>query len=275
MRSPRLLLLLGAVFLVAGCAHLQKLASQAFQNPKVAFSRAALQDVSLSGATVDLFWMVENPNPIGIQVAELDYLFQVEGKQVVAGKPPQGLNIAAKRRGELNFPAAVKFADLVPVLTTFLTKDSAAYQASGNLGFQTPIGVLRFPISHQGVFPVPKLPDVQFESPRITKMDLLGATLEIPLVVTNKNGFALPIDALAGGLQIAGARVGQLNAGSLSLDAQGSRRVTLPLRVDFAQALSAANAIRQGKASVGFDGQLKSGAVTMPVGFSQNLTFTR
>lgn len=267
------LIALAAAFTFIGCATLGDLASKAFQRPSVDFSRASVRDLSLGGATVDLAWMVENPNPIGIKIAKLDYLFKVEDKQVVAGAPKAGLQVAPKRRGELNFPAEVRFAELVPVITTFLNKDRARYAASGNVGFDTPLGVLSFPLKHEGSFDVPKLPQIRFEAPVIKDMDLRGATLEIPLVVDNTNGFALPIDALNGGFLIAGARVGQLNAGSLRLEPKASRRVSLPLRVDFAQALSAANALRSGKAKVAFDGTLKSGAVALPVDFSQTVSF--
>lgn len=273
MRRPLPLFVLAASSLVAGCATLSQLASKAFKSPTVDFSRASVSDVSLSGATVDLAWLVENPNPIGIDIAKLDYLFKVEDKQVAAGAPKAGVTVAANKRGELAFPAEVKFADLASVITTFLQKDNASYAASGNVGFQTPLGILSFPLQHQGTFPVPKLPDVTFEAPSISKMDLTGATLEIPLIVNNKNGFPLPIDALVGGLNIAGAKVGQLNAGSMSLDAKATKRISLPIRVNFANALSAANAIRQGKATFAFDGQLKSGAVAVPLDFSKTLSF--
>jgi len=273
MRRSLPILFLGAATMVAGCATLSQLAASAFKSPTVDFSRASVSDVTLGGATVNLAWMVENPNPIGIQIAKLDYLFKVEDKQVAAGAPKAGVTVAANKRGELAFPAEVKFADLVSVVATFLQKDTAAYAASGNVGFQTPLGILSFPLQHKGTFPVPKLPDVTFEAPTISKMDLSGATLEIPLVLNNKNGFALPIDALVGGLNIAGARVGQLNAGSMNLAPKTTQRVSLPVRVNFANAVSAANAIRQGKATFAFDGQLKSGSLAVPLDFSKTLTF--
>lgn len=275
MRRPLPLLFLGAAAMVSGCATLSQLAANAFKSPKVDFSRASVSDVSLGGATVNLAWMVENPNPIGISIAKLDYLFKVEDKQVAAGAPKAGVTVAANKRGALEFPAEVKFADLFAVITTFLQKDNANYAASGNVGFQTPLGILSFPLQHKGSFPVPKLPDVTFEAPSISKMDLTGATLEIPLVVNNKNGFALPIDALVGGLNIAGAKVGQLNAGSMNLAAGTTKRVSLPIRVNFANAVSAANALRQGKATFAFDGQLKSGAVAVPLDFSKTLSIAK
>ena len=99
---------------------------------------------------------------------------------MVAGKPPNGLQIPARGKGDLVFPANVQFADVAPVLQTFLQKDYAQYRAEGRVGVQTPIGVLSFPIVHEDQFEVPKMPTVQFGAPRITNLSFTGATLDIP-----------------------------------------------------------------------------------------------
>lgn len=270
------LVLILSVVTLSGCAFLSQLFGGVFQKPRLSFKNASLASASLSDATVNLTWTLSNPNPIGLEIASIDYAFFVEGKQVVAGKPPRGLDIGAEKRTELVFPANVKFADIVPVVQTFLEKDTAKFKASGTIGFQTPIGVLRFPLSKEGEFAVPKLPQVKFQAPTITNITASGATIEFPLQVTNKNGFPIPIDLIAGGLKIAGANVGSIKTQSIgSLTAKGTQTVKLPLTINFASALSAANAIRQGRATVAFDGSLKSGSVAMPLKFSQNLNFKR
>ena len=45
---------------------------------------------------------------------------------------------------ELVFPANVKFADIVPVVETFLNKDQALFRVQGSVGIDTPIGVIPF-----------------------------------------------------------------------------------------------------------------------------------
>jgi hypothetical protein len=54
----------------------------------------------------------------------------------------------------------VKFADVAPVLETFLTKDKASYRAEGSIGLKTPLGVIPIPLKQEGTFPIPKLPQV-------------------------------------------------------------------------------------------------------------------
>jgi LEA14-like dessication related protein len=279
MKTNRSLLLLAALGLavLAGCASLQNLAKKAFQKPRLTFKTARLAQASLSDATVDLVYQLDNPNPLGLSLASISYAFFVEDKQVVAGTPAKGLSIAANGKSDLVFPANVRFADIAPVVQTFLTKDSARYKAQGSLGIKTPLGVLSFPLEHEGTFEVPKVPQVQFDSPRISNVTLQGATVEFPLTVKNRNSFSLPVAGISGALKVAGSNVGTLSTGDLGLlEAGGTRQLTLPLKINFLNAASAATALRSGgNAQVKLDGQLVSGSQNVPLDISQLLNFKR
>ncbi|RKH51733.1 LEA type 2 family protein [Corallococcus llansteffanensis] len=266
-----------SVFTLSGCAALQSLLSGAFKKPTLRFKTARLANASLSDATVDLVYELDNPNSLGLKLASVDYSFFVEGKQVVAGKPKSGVNLKSNGKSELVFPANVRFADIAPVVTTFLNKDVAAFKAQGSLGIQTPIGIVKLPLEKEGTFAVPKIPQVQFQAPRITNVTLSGATVEFPLSITNRNGFPLPVSGITGALKVAGASVGNLNTGNLGmLDASGTKQVTLPLTINFASAASAAMALRSGgNAQVSLNGNLTSDAQSVPLNLSQLVNFKK
>lgn len=279
MKKNRSLLLLATLGLVllSGCAALQSLFKNAFKKPRLSFKTARLAQASLSDATVDLVYQLDNPNPLGLSLASVSYAFFVENKQVVAGTPAKGLNIAAKGKSDLVFPANVKFADIAPVVQTFLNKDTAQYKAQGSLGIQTPIGIISFPLEHEGTFEVPKVPQVQFTAPRISNITLQGATVNFPLTVKNRNSFALPVGGISGALKVAGANVGNLSTGDLGLlEAGSTREITLPLTINFLSAASAASALRSGgNAQVKLEGQLVSGSSRLPLDVSQLLNFQK
>jgi LEA14-like dessication related protein len=267
---------LALALVLPGCAALQALLAGAFRQPSFTFKSVSLGEISLTGVTLNLTYTLANPNPVGLSLAEVDYALFVEGHQVVAGKPPKGLTIPAQGQVDLLFPASVKFAELAPVLQTFLEKDYAQYRAEGHLGVQTPVGVISFPLAHQDQFEVPKFPAVQLGSPRVTQLSFTGAILEIPLTVTNRNSFQLPVSGLSGALSIAGAVVGQVDTGDLgAMEGRAARQINLPVTVNFGSALAVANAIRVGSGDIGFNGQLRSGAASLPLSFHQNLTFRR
>ncbi|MBJ6763532.1 LEA type 2 family protein [Myxococcaceae bacterium JPH2] len=272
-----LVLFVLAVTTLAGCASLQNLMKNAFKKPRISFKTARLADASLSNATVNLVYEVENPNSFGLELASVSYAFFVEGKQVVAGSPPKGLDLKAHGKSELVFPANVKFADIVPVVETFLNKDQAAYKAQGSVGIQTPIGVLTFPLEKEGTFEVPKIPHVEFQAPHITQVGLTSATVEFPLAITNRNSFALPIAGITGALKVAGADVGTLSTGNLgTLDGSGTRQVRLPLTINLTRAAAAALAVRAGgNTQVRLDGRLTSDAQSVPLNLTQLVNFIK
>ncbi|MFP2927118.1 LEA type 2 family protein [Pyxidicoccus sp. 3LG] len=275
----RTLLVLAALSLttLSGCAALQNLLKGAFKKPSLTFKTARLSDASLSDATVDLVYEVNNPNGFGLDLASVDYAFSVEGKQVVAGKPRKGLNLKANGKSELVFPANVKFADIVPVVETFLNKDRAAYKAQGSVGIKTPIGVLNFPLAKEGTFEVPKIPQVSFQAPRIKSVSGTTATIEFPLSIKNRNSFPLPVAGIQGALKVAGADVGTLSTGNLGkLDGSGTKEVTLPLTINLLRVASAAMALRSGgNAQVRLDGNLTSESQAVPLNLNQLVNFVK
>lgn len=273
MKRSFLVLLALSLITLTGCATLKKL----FKKPRLTFKTARLSSASLSDATVDVVYQVDNPNSFGLSLAKVDYAFFVEGKQVVAGAPRKGIQLKARDSSELVFPANVRFADIVPAVETFLTKDVANFKVQGSVGIDTPVGIISFPLEKEGTFEVPKIPNVQLESPRISNVSLSGATVEFPLTVTNRNSFPLPIAGIVGDLKVAGASVGTLSTGDLGmLDGRGTRQVTLPLQINFLRAASAANALRSGgNAQVRLDGRLTSGAQSLPINLNQLLQFRK
>jgi LEA14-like dessication related protein len=265
-RTLRLALLLALVAAGSGCA---------FKRPTLRFKSAAVAETDLEGTTLQVVFAFKNPNPLGLDIAEVSYALEVEGHSVISGKPPNGLNLRSNGSTDLVFPARVRFLDLAPVIETFLTKDVAHYKASGTIGIQTPLGILRFPLSYENSFAVPKAPAFAFQSPRVQNLSFAGARVVFPLQMTNRNSFPLPLGGFSANIAISGSQVGTANAAMpTSLGAGETRTVELPLDVNFMRAgVGIANAIRGGSAHVRLDGALRSGASSVPIVLEQNLSF--
>lgn len=272
LRSPAFTALsLSLVLFGSGCAFLKNLLG-AFKQPTLSFSRAELLDVALSGATVNLHWNLKNENPVAIKLASLAYDFQVEGHPFVSGKPPNGLQVKANGNSFLSFPAHVEFKDLAQTIQVFLQKDVAAYTAKGQVGLQTPIGVVTLPMQYSGSFDVPKLPGVSPGAPSLKRLDLSGAAIAMPLVVTNKNRFGLPFNGLSGAVQLSGAKVGSTSIGAMNeLGAGETRTVEVGIDVGFMQAgMAVMNAIQSRNVRIKYDGKLDVAGFAVPINFDQN-----
>lgn len=261
---PAALLLLALA--ASGCA---------VTRPTLSFKNARVADVDLEGTTLQLTFALKNPNPIALSLATAAYDLEVEGRKVVSGRPPNGLRMAANGTTDLSFPARIRFQDIVPALQTFLTKDKAAYRASGKVGIQTPIGVVELPLSYAGSFPVPKVPKVSFQAPRIQGLSLQGARVVFPLQVKNGNAFALPLGGLSASFTVAGARIGSAQAAlPARLAAGGEQVVELPVDVNFLQVgFGVMNALKSRQAPVKLEGALKSGNASVPISLQETLRF--
>lgn len=273
----RLLVVFAVASLSSGCAVLGQLLANVFQQPTFRFKNAAVHDVNFEGMQLDTMWQLDNPNAVALSLASVEYKLFIDDKQVVAGTPPSGLSIPAQGTTELQFPAKVKWLEIFPALEAVVTKDEVTWRVEGVIGVETPLGILKFPLSAQDELETPKLPDVKLQDPKVTNLSLQGATVEFPMTVTNRSTFPLNVGTLVGTLKIAGTPVGTLTTGDLgALDAKGARQVKLPLTINFFTAGNAAmSAIKGGSANVTFDAQLQSGQAKLPIKLDQLLNFTK
>ena len=259
---------------LCGCALLRGVAD--FREPSLSIKDASLADVSLAGATLNLTLTVHNPNAQGISLAQTDYKLFVAGKQLVAGNPIGGVQIAGGSSSDVVLPAQIRFADLGDSIAAVLRQERFPYRAEGHIGVSTPLGIVPLGFSKEGTLPVPRLPTVTFQSPRISALSLTQAVLDVPLTFSNPNPFPLPLGSLTGEFRIEGADVGRIASPELgSVNAREARTVAVPVTVRFAEALAAARALREGHARLALDGSLSSGGASVPVHVEREVDFTR
>ena len=254
-----------------GCSLLRQLLG-AFHPPTLTFKRADLLDASLTGITVNLHFDLHNDNPVGLRIAQLAYNFAVEDHPLFAGRPPTGLNIRPDAVSELVFPAHVEFKDLAPTIETFLQKDVARYTASGQVGLDSPVGLISLPISHSGQFDVPKLPSVALQQPTLNNLSMQGAHLTIPVEITNRSSFPLPFSGLTSQVTLSGAAVAAPSLPAQSnLAAHERRVVNLGVDVNFYQAgTGVLRALQNRQVDVGYAGNLNVAGYGVPLNFRQN-----
>src|SRR5215475_1785821 len=242
------------------------MAQGGFQKPTVVYKSASLTDVTLSGATLNVVTTVDNPNPVELALAEVDYRLAIDGHPVATGKPPDGLQIPAKGTADVTLPASFKFTDLGQAVATVLAQGSASYKAEGTVGVKTPIGLVKVPLSHEGTFNLPDMPGIVLGTPRVTSVAIDHATVELPVTLTAKGSYPVPLQALEAAVTIGGAHIGDVSAKDLgTLEPGKPRSVVLPLSIPFSGAVDAAQALlKGGSVPIALNGQLHSGPAPVP-----------
>lgn len=275
MTLSRAFLVAVSAFALGGCTLLRQFLSAAFVPPTLTLQAAQVAEVTLDGATLDVVYTLENPNPLAIELEEVDYALEIEGKPFASGKPERGLRIPADGRATLTFPAKIRFADLFGIGTALQGKDSAKFTARGSVAIASPTGMLRLPLQADGEIAVPKAPEVSLGLPTLSNLSLTSATIEVPLEVKNGNPFALNF-GFNGALAVAGAKVASVAENTTgTVPAKASSKLSIPLTIQFADAIGAASAAAAGSAPLTFNGALESGSVRIPVKWAQLLPFAK
>ena len=255
-----------------GCAALKRLLADVVQAPTLHFEGAKVRDLSFTGAGVDLTWAIRNPNDFGLSLASLSYTFRVNGKRLAEGRTEKDLEIAPAGESRITLPFDVRYLEAANIVTKFYRKDEVGWRITGHFGFQTPAGVIEVPYDRKGTLPVPRLPGVHLARLRTESLSLAGAGIAVEVDLENPNRFPLPAPRLDWSLSLSGRPVGRGRATGGTLPAGGAQRLTLPVRVDFANSGRALyDGLRSGEIDVSLSGTLEVGPVSLPIDVRRTL----
>ena len=227
------------LFMLSSCATLEQV-SEALEGQKPTARVEGLRLTGLDMRGVDLTFdvQVDNPNPIGISLAALDYDLKLFGSSFLQGDQPMGMKLAAGGRSQVAVPVRLGFQQLLDSYRQHKGAEEVGYELDLGMGFDVPVlGKVRVPASYQGKLPIPEMPDVTLKSVDVERLTLSGAKLMLELQVDNPNSFSLLLDKLNYNLKLNGYDVGSglvNQAARVQSDSRGV--ISLPLSLDFAQA---------------------------------------
>jgi LEA14-like dessication related protein len=258
----------------AGCALLRSLVSGTFQKPVMSVKRVDVTSVSFTGVGLALVMNAQNPNAFALDLGRVDYQLDLEGRRFATGQANNPVRVPARGTGEVTLPVEFRFAELVQGIQSILTKDQVPYKVSATLGFNSPVGQIPIPISHDGQLPIPKLPDVKLAGASLGKVGLDGTTVRVELAVTNKNAFTLPLGNLNYRIKMEGTEVAASATPAPTLNANETATMAIPIKINVLGIGGAvARAISSRQVTLGLDGGLDIPGLgsAMPVNQSATL----
>ena len=224
--------------LLLGCGSIRQV-GQALEGQK---PTALVQGVRLTGLDFDGFDIafdveVDNPNPVGISLAGLDYDLKLMGSRFLQGEQPMGLQVAARGNSRVEVPLRLGFQQLLKRFQELKTAHQADYALELGMGFDLPLlGRIRVPVSYRGEFPVPKMPNIKLGSLEVQQLTMSSAKLLLQLEVDNPNAFSLLFDKLDYKLKLNGFDVGGgLLERPVNIQHGAHGVIGLPLSLDLAK----------------------------------------
>ncbi|MEL0585591.1 MAG: LEA type 2 family protein [Candidatus Thiodiazotropha sp. (ex. Lucinoma kazani)] len=239
LRHTLILIAVYSLLLIQGCSSMEQVGQiMKGQKPTAKVTGVKVTSLDFDGVELAFDVNVTNPNPVGIDLAGLDYDLKLLGNSFVKGEQPMALSVAANGTSQVELPMRLGFGQLMSSYQKLQHASQAAYQLDLGLGFNIPVlGKMRVPISYQGEFPIPKIPDIKVKNLDIQKLTLNNAKLLLQIEVDNPNNFSLLLDQLNYNLKLNGFNVGNgLLSQSVAIKQDGRGVINLPLSVNIMQA---------------------------------------
>ncbi len=275
--KPFLLVAIVAFAFIMSCATLEQLVVP----PDVKVENVNIADFSFEDVTLDFSLLVNNQNPIGIDLQGYTYKFAVEGKEFLSADETRQINVAAGGNSNVNIPVTINFKKLYELAQSTKNLDSLSFDLVGNLKPGGLLSSFDIPFKKRGSLPNVKIPEIKFSGLKVKKMGFTGIDLEVGLDLGNNNVFGFDIGklnydiALAGNQLIKGA-TDQLAA----VPAKGKSSIKVPVSLNLSGAMGSLTSILQGnsvQATVTGDTDLKTpfGPITLPFNTTQEISITR
>jgi LEA14-like dessication related protein len=148
----RAVLLVALLVLATGC---QSLTQFDIRNPTYRF-RDIRPDVALaiplsaSSIDVDMIVEIDNPNSVGLRLDRIDFDLFVNDQPVATSVAREGVRIPANDIGQVRLRTTIGYDRLRTMfreVANMIEGGRASYEVRGTAWYDTPIGVMKFPVT--------------------------------------------------------------------------------------------------------------------------------
>jgi LEA14-like dessication related protein len=173
------------------------------EEPDVRVSQTKLKSLTFDQADLVFDIEIKNPNPVGINLAGFDYDLLLNDISFLKGKQNDQVEIKANDVAIIPLPLSLLYANIYKTYQRLKNEDNIRYTLQTGLSFNLPVlGDIRIPVSASGDFPAIKIPSVNLEYIKLSRLTLTGADFNLAIGVYNPNNFGFNINALQYGLSI-------------------------------------------------------------------------
>jgi len=273
------------VLLVSGCASLGDLGN-VVRKPTAEVTKAAIEELSFSGAQIGIDVKVSNPNPVGLSLAGFSYTLFVNSEQFITGDFKQGISIAARGSSTVHVPVSFEYQKLISGISSLADRNETPYRVDLKLSFDVPVlGKVVVPVSAQGTLPVVRVPVPRVAALQLRQLTLSGASVVLRVALSNPNAFALTLARLDYSFSVNGRRWAQAAVDHPATVAAGTAsEIEIPISLDFGSVGRSVIDLLTGGAAVDYSltGGMKIGTAlpllpeaSLPVDLSGRIGVTR
>jgi len=204
------------------------------QPPTAKIENVKITSLSFYDVSLDFDVLVQNPNPVTMQLDGFDYRFIIENKEILNGDEDRVLRIDGAASSHIKIPLTLKYQDIFQLIKQTKSLDTLSYTLSGHLKTGGLLAGVKIPFSKSGSLPNLRVPRISIKSLKIKKLDFSGVDMELLLGVNNPNAFNLDIGSFDYQINLANQKAASGHAERLAnIPAKRSGDIRLPLTVNF------------------------------------------
>ena len=221
------------VLLWTQCAELQQMAN--IRKPGIEVAKMRITGLSLQKIDLAFDVDIENPNPVSVHLAGLDYDFKLNNTSFLKGNQSKEVRIESNGKSRVEIPLSLTFSDLYQTYQTLKNQDSTAYTLNCGLSVQLPLlGTTRIPVQKTGHLPLIKIPKISIHALKLKKLSLSGADLALELKMDNPNAFKLLLSRLNYNFNVNGNSWAQGQLSTLSaVNEKSKETIRIPVSLNF------------------------------------------
>ena len=137
-----------ALLSMCGCSLLSSIVENTIEVPTVVCQDIQLRSVSLSGLDVVFSLSAYNPNPIGLNIDQIEYSVAFDGSLVGRGESVSNIPLAARDHSSFVLDFAVSYSDLVGLGINVLSGGQHTVALDSVVHVATPIGDIPVRVGH-------------------------------------------------------------------------------------------------------------------------------
>lgn len=201
--------------LLVSCAALESLLTPP-REPTARIDRVEITGLSFDDVELTAFITVENPNTFGVTLSGYDYALDVAEGTPLAGSSSEGLAIEAEGSSSFAVPFRLSYRDVFETLSALSDRNETEYRVRLTPRFEVPvIGDVAFELSHSGVLPVLRLPEIRFDGVEVAALSLTRVDLAVTIEIRNENPAPMNLLALPYRFELGGRELvsGDLDSG--------------------------------------------------------------
>jgi LEA14-like dessication related protein len=242
------------LFGLSACAPLDIKEALEQQRPTVTVDSQRLTRLDFDRANLAFGIQVNNPNPVALSLAGLDYDLKLDGHSFASGQQNKQMQLAAAGASRFELPLSLAFKEIYQGIANLQDKDEVPYELTTGLMIDVPLlGKLRYPVTVQGVLPLPRLPAISVKNLTMDKLSFSGATLSLNLEVDNPNAFGMALNNLNYDFVVNGKRWLNGSRPNLGTVKENQKNlITLPISLNFMEMGSSLYGLLKGGADLDY-----------------------